>query len=316
MSETLFIFFFLLFLLFFLKSFISGLNGKKQAFFLSRFFLAGLFLGCASLIRAVGHYLMLLALLLLVCSAFSFREKIRISLVLGILWLCVVSPWLLRNFLCTGALFFHTLPGNHFLMWPTAYVLVNKHNYSLLESQKLVSNEWAKNSAQKEASLDRKINDYERCVIAESIFLTYFKKHPLLMIKHFCINIIKSCFSFYSSWLLCIDTFAWKPYKTFFGLSERIKNCLFPLLEHKWFIIFIWFEFVPAFLLGLGFLGTLYQALFDWHLWPVLAKILPIMALFIFITLGYGCARLRLPIEPFLIILGVRFWVSRMKRYA
>jgi hypothetical protein len=39
-----------------------------------------------------------------------------------------------------------------------------------------------------------------------------------------------------------------------------------------------------------------------------LGKIVPMITLFIGITLACGCARLRMPIEPFLIIMGSAFW--------
>ena len=41
----------------------------------------GWLLGCASLLRAVGHYVLALALLFIVASTMPWREKIKTSLV-------------------------------------------------------------------------------------------------------------------------------------------------------------------------------------------------------------------------------------------
>jgi len=120
-TETFFVLFFLLFLICFLPAVTFrwwwrlSEPARKEHVFKEHVFIAGLSLGVASMIRPVGHYLIVIACVLLLSSTRSMRGKITRLLLLGGGWLLVAGPWLVRNVMVCGALFFHTLPGLHFL---------------------------------------------------------------------------------------------------------------------------------------------------------------------------------------------------------
>jgi 4-amino-4-deoxy-L-arabinose transferase-like glycosyltransferase len=80
-SESLFLLFFLLFLILLFLNISLWFTGSAQRYS-PLFFLAGFFLGCASLIRAVGHYVIILALFLIALSSLSLSEKIKSGLLL------------------------------------------------------------------------------------------------------------------------------------------------------------------------------------------------------------------------------------------
>ncbi len=135
MSETLFIFCFLLFAFLFFSSFHLFLCRQDKKYFgftfamcpeeicsgpgfqelaarveiaeerkfkhqiFKKLFFAGIFLGLASLIRPVGHYLIVLSIIMLFFSRDTWKDKIKNSLILSLGWLIPVSFWLIRNYL-------------------------------------------------------------------------------------------------------------------------------------------------------------------------------------------------------------------------
>jgi len=306
MAETFFSFFFFLFLILFFSCF----NSCRY-----KLFLAGFFLGLASLVRPVGHYLIFLSLLILIFSSVGFLNKIKNSLLLFAGWLLVVFGWLLRNYLLTGFIFFHTLPGVHFLKHSAGRVAMYVYNCSYMGALTALHEEVEVLTKEKEKDLNRKINEIEFCHITEKVAFKYLVDNPFLTIKHAFINMFKTCFSLYSAELLYIDSGGKLPdYNKNRGWLDILKRFLVPQVTSNFLALIIYLEIIFFLFILIGFGGFVLKALFIKDYFYLLCKILPFIFLFVFISLSCGFARLRLPIEPFLIILSFKFWLEVLRR--
>jgi hypothetical protein len=85
---------------------------------------------------------------------------------------------------------------------------------------------------------------------------------------------------------------------------------LFPQVSNKFLIPLIYFEIVFLLLLWVGFFGFVFTSFFYKEYFCLLLKVLPFVGFFIVASLACGFARMRLPIEPFLIILSLNFWLK------
>lgn len=317
MSESLFIIFLLLFLLLFLNGIsISFLKNSKRWINL---FSAGLILGLASLIRPVGHYVVVVALIEIFMQGSVIERKLLHACSFFIGWLIPVSILLVRNYLLLGGLFFHTLPGGHFLYLSAARVAMHPHCCSYQKSRLILHDEVDRRIGVLEQTKLRKLNEYERCLVHEKLAVEYFVHYPHIALKYWITDMLRTMFSLYSAELLYlelgrkeIDYFA--KGRT---ASSMINRYLFPETDKLWLKIIIWSEIIFYFMMLCGFLlgfvnviiGGASEIRRQW------LQALLFMALFIIISLAGGYARMRLPIEPFIIILSVHGWYTATRHY-
>jgi len=382
-TETLFTIFFLGFLL----CLFSALARYSPYYF----FGAGVLLGCASLIRPVGHFVLMVTVVVLVLRKFFERDNESVAWIPGqarddgssksldkfqpnkinknpiltrvlskieklfqdlisshkrsvvvpgltrdpgktpgqnprkkiflflIGWLSIVSWWLVRNYLLTGFIFFHTLPGLHFLQYSATKIVMNTEDCSYVQARKQLLDEWQSIIKTREKQLYRSLNEYEKCRVGEELTMSYLQARPLLAIKHATIEMLKTCCALYSAQIIISDTGKWPDYSKGVSFWSKMKRFLLPELNHTYLIPVIYWDIILTFLIVLGFFGFIILCLFDKGLFGIALKIIPFMGLMIFLTVAYGCARLRLPIEPLLIILASYWWCAvfgvSMKKY-
>lgn len=295
-TESLCVFFLLLFFIFFF--------GALYNFSSAHLFQAGIFLGLASLMRPIGHYLVLLAILMII---YFMKQKIKNSMLFSAGWLLIISPWLIRNFLLTGALFFHTLPGLHFLQYTAAHIVMQRDHIEYPQARRLVLAQWDHMIATKE--LHKKLNDYERCVLGEKLAFEYIKRYPWYACKYSLIELFKTCAGLYSAVILLADTGKWPDYGSGATWMQKVKRFLFPEVEHSFLKPIIYWEIILFFLMMLGMMFFMYGALYDKQMLQCAFVTFPFIMLLIVLTLAYGGARLRMPCEPLLIICAVAGWL-------
>lgn len=295
MTESLFLILFLLFLIFFYKQ---------------KYFLSGLLLGLASMFRPVGHYLIIVSIFFIFIL---YKNKIKNSILIFIGWLIIILPWLLRNFLLTGVLFFSTLPGIHFLKHSAARICMEIENITYSSALNKVSIEWQDLIKDVENKTNKKLNPVQVCNLAEKISISYFLNDIFVTAKHIFINMFKTCFSLYSAELLFLDTGKLPEYSVNRGIKSILSRFLLPDINNKFLILIIYLEIFIFLFLLLGFAGFILSSLFIKEYLYVLLKTFPFIFMFLFISLSCGFARLRLPIEPFLIVLAIEFWLKFFK---
>lgn len=304
-TESLFLLFLLLFFISFLPFIKQRGEGMSVFHRLTALFFAGTMLGCASLFRAVGHYLIVLSIILLVLSAGTMSDKLWRSLSLFCGWISVVGWWLARNYLLTGFLFFHSLPGLHFLQYAAVHAdmgYVNFGDDAYFATKKKLLDQWAASVSLQESTQKRTLGEYERYMVAEQLAYSYLIRSPLTTMKNSMVNVIRTMGTLYSSLLLYVAPGT--VYERGTSLWFKIKLYLTPRVQEPWIRYVVYWDMVLFFLLLAGCLAFLWSALFSAAAWDCLLMIAPFITLFAAITLAYGCARLRLPIEPLMIVVA------------
>jgi hypothetical protein len=289
-------------------------------------FWAGMFLGFASLIRPVGHYAVILAVIILFFTNNSTFKKVGLSLSFFIGWLIPVSCWLIRNYMLLGHVFFHTLPGGHFLYLSASRVAMHVHECSYQQAREILSREVTRLREEREHQIGRPLNEIESCKLHEKLAVKYFKMRPLVTLKNWFTDMFRATFSLYSSELLFLDNGRkeFDYFKKERGAWSMFERYLFPDTPNRFLKIIIWAEIILFLLILVGFVFGLFLVLFyflkkssslcaqeDLCSW---AKVLPWIAFFIVLALSGGYARMRLPVEPFLIILSLYGWINLLSR--
>lgn len=315
MSEILFLLFFLLFCILFFQSFSLWFCYQQYELSYKKIFLAVLLLGVASLIRPIGPYTLFVSMLLLLCAHNVWKQKIMGSALLFLGWFSVVVMWLLRNYLLFGHFFFSTMPGLHFMFYLASDVSCEAEGASYLHKRDTLLREYHKTIALQEKKLRRSLNDYETCQIAQNIAITNLKPYPWGIFKRSVINFCKTVFGFHSSVLVYKHSKNFIGYDTHTALLQKLKAYLFPKGAPWWLISVVYWEafLILFFLFGLCVGGLL--SFFNKQVLCFYWQTFPFVALFVLLTFGSGVARLRFPVEPFLIIGGLyALWMLRRRK--
>lgn len=314
-TETLTVFFLLIFFIMFIRLFKNAshpvlTNNSVRLLALS----AGAALGMASLIRPVGHYVLICSLGMIFLW-FGWNKKMVRSMACVILgWSIMIGPWIIRNFLLTGALFFHSLPGLHFLQYTAAHIVMQEQRCSYPQARSTVLTEWSKKIQAIEVQTQSKLNDYKQCCIGQTLASHYVYKHPLFALKYALEELCKTCVGLYSAVILLGDNGTWPDYEKDPSWTNKIKRFLSPNVKRSLLIPLIYWEIVLMLIILFG-LGLFFMhALFEKRLWEIVYTTVPFIALFVIITVAYGGARFRLLCEPFLILLATTGWLLTLQK--
>ena len=183
-------------------------------------------------------------------------------------------------------------------------------NLSYLESKEKLSKELSDTIFEREKINNKKLNEIEKCVVAERLATKYIKKYKTGFLKYSIINILKTLLTPFSEEIFFIHEkkgiFFVASNRKFF---EKIKKFLLPS-HGKWFLPLIYLEFFLFIIFFVGFVSFVFSSFFNKNLFCILSKVLPFIVFFVFISLAAGFARLRLPVEPLVIILSSKFWLK------
>lgn len=351
MSELLFSIVFLLFIFFLQKAFLCLKNNSKDTTPVTiswTLFYAGLFLGLASLIRPIGHVIFLISIILLVIynvkkyflpqekKYYDYPQKKNILSHLfyfGSGWLLIVTGWLLRNYVLTGGLFFHTLSGAHFVNHGAIKAIMHEYQYSYDQARDFCYQEinTAQELERKKLNI-QKLNAYQEAVISERYAKKILLRNWQYTLLLFLENITKTTLGLYSSELLVISSGGQlPPYQPHSSLLSRAARYLFPQQRSYLLSLIIFYEIV---LWGLMFsitcyalLTTLKRAFFTGNKKIIRKKISNydqeltiffdqglICLACIILSLGCGFARLRLPSEYFFIMVTSVYLAEQLSK--
>lgn len=344
LTEGIALIFFFLFLIFFYKSFqalgektlstptINKIASHKQTHSSRQWILyaimAGFLLALTTWMRPMGEYVVVVStvIILLFAKASLSRKTITILLMLCTFF-ATLSPWYVRNYKLTHQLFFCPMMGAYLNAFIAPRVLRDAQNRLLDDTFRELQHR-----ASKEIQKDYIASQGTGLAIVPEqiplrVALPIIREHPWYAAHEWIKEVMKSTFDLYSYQLVALvkNCFKSDPLEEF--LAEKTALCLYKD-SLPWVIRLIaWFELFYAVLLWIGlFFGFWYFLLRTLlknfavadrikSLGGLWLKTGFMIASLLFMTGGFGYARLRLPVEPLLIILALTAWLELVKLY-
>jgi hypothetical protein len=315
LTEGLSMIFFYLFLLFLFKIL---LDRTEQ--WITSCVLATLMLSLYTWIRPMGEFVGILTTALILCGSHgSFKTRLVKSTTFCIPFFISLLPWYLRNYRLTGDWFYCPLSGIYLNVFCAPKILRRTMHINLHDAWKYTQ-QCAQQEVIKAYQALQGTGMYVSPLLSKKIAIPIIAAYPL----YFCIDWIKeackTAFDLYSSQLTAYAKcqFWFDPLEEF--VTEKIAECLWTQPVPFWMRIICVTEFIGTSILWLGLCGGLYSfILYPWvtkqklpsddariqRAWILAALI---TASIIGMTGGFGYARLRLPVEPLIIIMALAFW--------
>lgn len=318
LTEGIAIIFFYLFLYCFYYSFTAyGEHVIKRRSWVPMIIASAIALALYTWMRPMGEFVAVVATaLLLIVSVDSFLLKIKKCALFMLIFALCISPWYVRNYRLTGEWFFCPMSGAYLNSFTAPKILRAITGWPLERAIGLCYH-LAQEEAKKEDMLHIDTGyTVPREAIAKRIAWPIIFDHPLIACKEWMQEVIKTTFDLYSYQLtaLIAGIFKYDPLEEF--LSIKIKDTLWnqPM---PWLVRMIaWTEVAWMFFLWIGLIGGFWTymlvPLFRQHLSPLTGlwiKTAQLIWAVLFMTGGFGYARLRLPIEPLMIMLALTWWI-------
>lgn len=271
--------------------------------------------------RPMGQYVAIVSsLIMLLFSSDRWRMKgKKIVLFLSIFFIGI-SPWYIRNYQLTGSWFFCPMFGAYLNSFCAPRIASTVHNVELLQAWKQLGY-MAEMRYRQVKPLYQQMNLYMPKEFAcGDIAWPIFLSHPWLAFYDWMREVCKTLFDPYASQLVAFvqGCFFYDPLIEY--LSEKIADCAYKTPMSFSMRLVVYTEFIYMILLWIGLLaGFILYILMPLmrrfntdtdkkHLFSLWITVTPMIAAAVFMTGGFGYARLRLPIEPLLIILSLTFW--------
>jgi hypothetical protein len=316
LTEGIALIFFYLFLLFLCKLLI--LHKEKISFFW--LVSCALMLGVYTWIRPMGECVAIIAALILILfMQTSFKKRMYNGLLFFLIFFATISPWYIRNFNLTGELFFCPTIGTYFNCFCVPKILRRTLKFPIEDCLKIAQQSAAKEAYKKKLALHG-TGKFVSPAICKKVSLPIVMQYPWFFFIDWTKEVIKTTFDLYASQLVSIanGTFFYDPIEEFLG--EKIKACLYTQPMPFAMRLPCWIELFYAILLWIGLFYGFWIFVIKKiiHLKNSNAESKQNLALWIACILiciaviaptgGFGYARLRLPIEPILIILSLASW--------
>ncbi|MCX5922369.1 MAG: hypothetical protein NTX86_03505 [Candidatus Dependentiae bacterium] len=322
LTEGITLIFFYLFLLFFYKSFTCyGQTLISDHRWKLHIILAAVMLAIATWIRPMGIFVSMVAMLLLAIIAHdSWWTKTKKITLFMLIFFGLLSPWYIRNYQLTGKPFFCPMFGIYLNAFVAPKILRELHNIPLEKTWNYMQQVANKQAIQELAKAQAKGKILCPDTAAGCVAWPIVLDHPWITFKVWMPEVLKSTLDLYSSQLVSFanNSFTWDPLEEF--LSEKVALCLYKQKMPLWMRLICWTEFLFSIALWISLFMGIWLFLVK-SLWlrfnvsddiktqaALWFKLLFMIGAVMFMTGGFGYARLRLPVEPLMIILALSFW--------
>jgi hypothetical protein len=272
-----------------------------------------LLLGIHTWIRPMGEWIGIITIIIIAC-AFTIDAKKRIgaALLFGLVFFATLAPWYIRNYQYTHKLFFNPTVGTYVNCFCVPKILRRVHGIPLEKALTLAQQNAAYHIQQAREHLEPQglFASQEEC---KKYALPLMMKYPHYVLYDWMAQCIKTSFDLYSHQLVSLahKEHTWDPIEEF--LDEKVTATLYKRPLHWSLRLIAWSELLMNLLMWIGLfwgiVGTLKDIILRrttnqrlLYLW-ISATIIALFT--IALTGGFGYARLRLPIEPLLIIFGL-----------
>lgn len=289
--------------------------------------LAALSLSAYTWLRPHGQFIAYGALILMLCSEGSWRTKIAKSLCFITLFMATLLPWYIRNYKLTGDFFFCPLFGLYLNVFNAPKIvariegisLKDAHTKQVKASQVVIGQELR----------TRYKNNDRRIVCGENMCLVTalppILAHPGYFLYDWIGEVIKTTYDLYAYQLVALHnkTFSSDPLVEY--LPEKLADTLYAQPLPWYFRLIGWIELCFNIVMWLGIFSGFFSFVcipllcHDWRLFTsygyLWIKACFITGLVIMQTGGFGYARLRLPVEPLMIMMGIVAWWYYATKY-
>ncbi len=309
----------------FLIAFYRSIEQKKNA--LRYAASAALLLAAYTWMRPMGQFVALASVVLFLLTRDNLQDKGKKTALFALLFSAALAPWFMRNQKLTGSFFFCPLFGLYLNVFNAPKILSRVAKIPLKEAHSQLTA--AAHQLTQEAQLQARLRGKVACgeLVALETALPLIKQHPGYFIYDWSVEVLKTTFDLYSSQLVAFaqNCFRWDPLVEY--LDEKIANCLWRGSIFGATRCIAWLEFFGSFVIWIGLLIGTIQVLVA----PLLQRrslrflfedtfrqswflALNFIGIVLLQTGGFGYARLRLPVEPLILILGVTFWWLRYSK--
>ena len=321
LTEALAIFFLIPFFLFFYKSFTTFGEPKRKVRWAKNMALAGLFLGIATWIRPMGEFVSVVVAILIFClDQASWKIKFKKVALFFLVFLAITGPWYLRNYKITEKIFFCPMFGPYLNSFCAPRILRDVTKIPLEKCHALLGREANERAQADDIEAYKKGKRSCKHKVALGVALGVIKRHPFLLVYNWMKEVFNTTFDLYASQLVefARNTFTYDLMEEF--LLTKWKDCIYKQAVPIWMRILVFLEIIFELLKWIGLLCGAWIFL----LVPLLKrfrisadrkkmgalwlKTAPMIGAFIFMTGGFGYSRLRLPIEPLMIMLSLSWW--------
>lgn len=305
----------------FLYFFYRSLSKDKTPNNIKLVILAACMLALYTWIRPMGNYIAIVAMLIiLICTGNNWRVKAKKIALFASCFYLLLAPWYVRNYMHTGHLFFCPMFGAYLNSFCAPRIVSNVNNIELLDAWKILgSTAQQQYLEQKPEYLARGVHLPKEFVcgqIAWPIFLGF----PLLALYDWMREVFKTAFDLYSSQLVAFvqGCFFYDPLIEY--LSVKYADCLYNTPMTLFMRLIVYLELLYTILLWIGLIGGLIQCMIIpcikrfkvsediKNMFTLWLGVTPMIAAAMFMTGGFGYARLRLPVEPLMLILSISYW--------
>lgn len=304
-------------------------DGPAQIFFVlylllllrGHFITSALALSAYTWMRPMGQFVGIATILIIFLMQGTVTEKIRRSALFLIVFIASLSPWFIRNYQLTGQWYFCPLFGLYFNVFNAPKIRARIENIP----HELA---WKKQVHDGEQEVRREYAHYaatgnHKVICGEMICarsaMPWIMGHPFYFMYDWFIEVCKTTFDLYSYQFIMLyhNCFKWDPLVEY--LPEKLADTLYRK-ELPWWLrlvayaelvseIALWFGIIAGFILVCG--NRKFRNSYG-ALWVISCIMIGAV---VCQTGGFGYARLRLPIEPLIIILGLLFWLYLTKVY-
>lgn len=318
LTEGLALIFFFLFLFFFY----SLLMHPKNRFWFWYFILAIANLSIYTWMRPMGEFVgYASALLLFFAYQGALTQKLVRSLLFGLLFFATLVPWYYRNYQLTGEWFFCPTIGTYLNVFNAPKILRRTTGKPLIECHKIMGQRAAHEIIKKKQEIAG-TGKYICNNICKKVSIPVCMSQPGYFIYDWFMESLKTTLDLYSYQLVTMANGSWwyDPIEEY--LPEKIAACLYKERVPMATRAVCWLEFLFSIIVWIGLWGglwlylirPLYTKKYNAHLVRLWLITIPIIALCIGMTGGFGYARLRLPVEPLMLILSLTFWHYILQR--
>ncbi len=297
--------------------------------------MAGLLLAGYTWMRPMGQFIAIIVLFLYACLKTSVKDRFLACMLFALLFFGSIAPWYIRNHTLTDNWFFCPLLGPYLTLFSAPKIRARVEQIPLEKSHQLLG--YLGGVEAREAIVQAYNAGSSKIVCTEltsiKAALPWIIAYPGYFLYDWLVQVMKTMFDLYSCQLTSMSANTHKTDPLIEYLGEKTFACMYkqPMPTFARFIC--WFEFVFTLFLWIGLLAGAWMFIIRplainstspvptldhekrsmLYLWLTAGLII---AGTMGMTGGFGYARLRLPIEPLLIILSLTFWRAHALNHA